>query len=385
MPKKIKVVLISLLIVAGLALSFVGGCTFNLFQPSGSTAVDEINTDLINTVYGMIKAYYVEPDNIDAQKLTEGALKGLMDALDDPHSSYMTKAQFKEMNDSLEGTFEGIGAYVGMENNTVTIIAPIPGTPADKAGIRAGDMILEINGQSTAGMSSNDAVLLIRGPKGTSVTLTILHKNETQTVTLEVVRATIEVPSVELEMYGTIARIGITNFAERTDEELTEVLRTLVDNQATGIILDLRSNPGGYLDVCVRVASHFIEKGTVVSVVDRDGNKTTHSVAGVSPKITLPMVVLVNEYSASASEVLTGALQDYGRAKVAGTITFGKGSVNTLLELPDGSGIYLTIARWYTPNGNLIEGKGITPDETLDYTQVDGIQWAIDYLKAQNN
>jgi len=384
MPKKIKIALISLSIIAGLSLTFIGGCTLDIFKPAtnSTTTVDKINTDLINTVYKLMKDKYVEPDKIDAQKLTEGALKGMVDALNDPHSAYMTKAQFEEFNTSLAGSFEGIGAYVGMDNGTVSVIAPIPGTPAEKAGIKAGDLILAINGQSTAGMNTNDAVLLIRGPKGTTVTLTVLHQNETQTVTMTITRATIDVPSVILEMKGTIAHITITNFAERTNQELTTVLDTISGNSATGIILDLRNNPGGYLDVCISVASHFIDSGVIVSVVDRDGNKTSSSVVSVSPKISLPMVVLVNQYSASASEVLTGALKDYGRATIAGTVTYGKGSVNQLLSLPDGSGVYLTIARWYTPLGTLIEGKGITPDQAVDFTKVDGVQWAIDYLNS---
>ncbi|MDD5191191.1 MAG: S41 family peptidase [Dehalococcoidales bacterium] len=388
MPKKMRITLVSLVITAGLLLSFVGGCSLDLFHGrtattgTTTTTIDKIDTNLINTVYGMIKAKYVEPDKIDAQKLTEGALKGIMDALNDPHSAYMSKSQFAEFSSSLAGNFEGIGAYVGMDNGTVSIIAPIPGTPAAAAGMQAGDLILEINGKSTAGMNANDAVLLIRGPKGTSVTLTVLHKDATQTVTMTITRATIEVPSVILEMKGTIAHITITNFSETTDQDLTPILNTIKGNGATGIVLDLRNNPGGYLDICVRVASHFIDSGTVVTVVDRNGNKTTSSVVSVSPKITLPMVVLVNAYSASASEVLTGALQDYKRATIAGTVTYGKGSVNQLFDLPDGSGIYLTIARWLTPNGHLIEGKGITPDEPLDYTKVDGLQWAIDHLNV---
>ncbi len=387
MSRRLKITIVSLLIAAGLTLSFVGGCSINIFNHGNTTATtaapDKINTDLINTVYNMIKDKYVEPDKIDAQKLTEGALKGMMDALNDPHSSYMTKSQFEDMNSSLSGTFEGIGAYVGMDNGTVSIIAPIPGTPAERAGIKAGDLIMEIDGKSTAGMNANDAVLLIRGPKGTPVTLTVLHKDATQAVTLTINRDTIDVPSVILEMKGTIAHITITNFAERTDEELTTVLKTISGNGTTAIILDLRNDPGGYLDVCVRVASHFVNSGTVVSVIDRDGNKTTSPVMSVSPKITtLPIVILVNQYSASASEVFTGAMKDWGRATVAGTVTYGKGSVNNLLSLPDGSGIYLTVARWYTPNGSLIEGKGITPDQIVDFTQVDGVQWAIDFLNA---
>ena len=388
MSKKLKITLISALVVGGLVLSFVGGCTINFIPRTTTTTAttqnQSLDLNLIDTALGVIKDKYVEPDKIDGTMLTEGAIKGMVDALNDPHSTYLTPEQYQLTQSSLSGNFEGIGAYVGMDNGTVSIIAPIPGTPAEKAGLKAGDLILEIDGKSTAGMNVDEVVLVIRGPKGTSVTLTILHKDETQPVTLTITRAAINVPSVVFEMKGTIADIRITNFSQTTDDEIIPVLQTISNNGATGIILDLRQDPGGYLTTCIAVASHFINDGVVVSVVDRDGNKETSSVVKTSVKTSLPMVVLVDQYSASASEVLTGALQDHQRAVIAGTVTYGKGSVNNLIELPDGSGIYITIARWLTPDGHLIEGKGIQPDQPVDFTKVDGIQWAINYLNSHS-
>jgi carboxyl-terminal processing protease len=309
----------------------------------------------------------------------------MVDSIKDPYSAYMTK-DIAAMNSSdFQGQFEGVGASVGVdENNQVIIVAPIAGSPADKAGIKAGDLLIAVDGKSMTDLTPTDAMVLIRGPKGSTVTLTVLHKDTTTPVDIAIVRATINLDSVSFEMKGDIAYIKITQFTERTDDELSPYLQTISQNGAKGIIIDLRDNPGGILDTVVSDVSHFVKIDPVVSVVDRNGNKTTSSVKNVSPKIyDLPMVVLVNGNSASGSEVFSGALQDDGRALIAGTQTFGKGSVDTLASLSDGSAIYITIARWLTPNGHLIEGKGIQPDQVLDFTTVDGIQWAIDYLHSK--
>jgi len=262
------------------------------------------------------------------------------------------------------------------------IIAPIPDSPAAKAGIKAGDIILEIDGESTSEISLVEAVLYIRGPKGTPVRLLILHQGETEPGDIEIVRDEIEVPSVHFEMKGDIAYINITYFSERTNEELSPVLESMTEEAATGIILDLRSNPGGLLQTVVGVASRFLEEGIVVDVVDNQGEHTTSAAKPKGATTDLPLVVLVDSYSASGSEVLAGALQDHTRAPIAGTKTYGKGSVNILHRLKDGSGLYITTARWLTPNGRPIEGEGITPDYELDLEKVDAIQWAIDYLKS---
>lgn len=384
MTKKMRTALISFCIIIALGLSFAGGCVLNNSKPASSTTTTpELNLKLLEEAYQIILKDYVEPDKIDTQKLNEGILKGLVQGLNDPYSTYLTKEQYQMTVSDFAGQFEGIGAYVGSENGRITIIAPIPDTPADKAGIKSGDTILEVDGKTTTDMSVNEVVLLIRGPKGTPVKLTVLHKDDTEPVTIEIIRAEISTPSVELEMKGDYAHITITEFTERTDDELLPVLKTITDNKAKGIILDLRSNPGGYLSTVVQVASHFLDKGVIVSVVYPDGSKDSNSVSPLSYKIDLPMVVLVDQYSASASEILSGALQDYHRALIAGQKTYGKGSVNQLLELSDGSGIYITIARWVTPNGNIIEGNGIQPDVAVDFGTVDGVQWAIDYLTSQ--
>ena len=231
-------------------------------------------------------------------------------------------------------------------------------------------------------MSLTDAVLSIRGPKGTPVRLLVLHQGETKPEEIEIVRAEIELYSVRFEMMEDIAYINISHFSERTNQELSPVLQSLTQAAATGIILDLRSNPGGLLNVVVDVAGRFLEEGIVVNVVDNQGDSTVTAVNPKGATTDLPLVVLVDSYSASGSEVLAGALQDYDRATIAGTRTYGKGSVNILLQLKDGSGLYITTARWLTPNGRLIEGKGIGPDYELELEGDEAIQWALDYLKG---
>jgi carboxyl-terminal processing protease len=336
----------------------------------------------VDEAWNIIFQDYVDRDKLDASKLSQAAIKGMVEALDDPYTSYLDAETYQLSLSSLEGKFEGIGAQVAIEDSQIIVIAPIVDSPADKVGIRAGDIILEIDGKPTAEMSLAEAVLFIRGPRGTSVKLLVLHQGETEPGEIEIVRAEIELTSVRFEMRQGIAYVNITYFSEGTDEELSPVLDSITSEAATGIILDLRSNPGGLLSAVVDVASHFLKEGVVVDVVDNQGNHTTIAVKPKQVTTDLPLVVLVDSYSASGSEVLAGALQDYGRATIAGTKTFGKGSVNVLHRLKDGSGLYITTARWLTPDGRLIEGEGIAPDYELEVEEEDAIQWAIDYLKS---
>jgi carboxyl-terminal processing protease len=381
MSKTIKTTVITLVIVMCLGLSFWSGCDSDT---ETSPTVDE-ELRVIEQAWEIIFRDYVEPGKLDASALSQAAIDGMVEALNDPYTDYLNPETYQQWLSDLEAKYEGIGAYVGVEDEHITIIAPIAGSPAALAGIRAGDIILEIDGDSTAEMGLTEAVLKIRGPKDTAVTLTVLHRGETEPVEIEIVRSEIELPSVYFEMIDDIAYINITNFTERTDEELARILQDMTAEAPTGIILDLRRNPGGFLQVVVDVASHFLEEGAgedvVVYVVDNQGEQTSRKVERQDITTDLPMVVLVDGYSASGSEVLAGALQDYGRATIAGTTTYGKGSVNVMHDLEDGSGLYITTARWLTPSGRLIESEGIEPDQELD-PEEDAIQWAIDYLKS---
>jgi len=375
MSKKIKIIVVSLLLVATVALSFGAGCAL------GSRTSPEQGLDVIAQAWNIIFQDYVDKGKLDADTLAQGAIRGMVEALDDPYTSYLDAEAYRLSLRGLEGKIEGIGAYVAVKDEQIIIIAPIADSPAERAGIRPGDIILEIDGRSTSGMSLVEAVLSIQGPKGTTVTLLILHQGETEPKVIEIVRAEIELPSVHFEMREDMAYINITNFSERTAEELSSVLETIAQQRASGIILDLRSNPGGLLETVIDVAGFFLKEGVVVEVVDNEGNRTVSSVKPSPITTDLPLVVLVDGYSASGSEVLVGALQDHGRATIAGTKTYGKGSVDILRQLKDGSGIYLTTARWLTPNGHLIEGKGLAPDYELEEGE-DAIQWAIDFLKS---
>jgi carboxyl-terminal processing protease len=373
-----KTIGLSLLLAVIVALSFVAGYTLGSHSPT--VAPDEL--DKVIKVWDIIFEQYVAPEQLDDDKLTEGAIRGMLEALDDPHTAYLDAETYQRLVESMEGEYEGIGAQVAIRDGQIIIIAPIPDTPAAEAGILAGDRIMKIDGQSTEGMSLEEAVIRIRGAEGTQVDLHILHEGGAEEELIEIVRAKIEVPSVYFEIKETIAHISISHFAERTAEELDPVMRDIAQGNATGIVLDLRSNGGGLLQTVVYVASHFLDGGVVVYIVDRQGESKALEVLSFIEDTDLPMVVLVDEYSASGSEVLAGALQDYGRATIAGQTTFGKGSANNLLELGDGTGLYITTARWLTPNGRLIEGEGLVPDYELDLEEVDAVQWAIDYLQG---
>ncbi len=378
MSTKTKIWL-SLLLVAALIVSFGFGYSLGFVATPSGAAFDSVEQ-----AWNIILNDYVEPDKLDVNQLSQAAIEGMLEALDDPYTTYLDSEAYQFSLDDLEGKFEGIGATVSMnEDDQIEIIAPLANSPAAEAGIQPGDIILGIDGESTAGMGLYEAILEIRGPEGTSVSLLILHADETEPVEIVIVRGVIELASVHLEMRGDIACITITEFNERTNAELAPVLEDIESAGASGIVLDLRSNPGGLLSAVINVASRFLGEGiAIVSIRDNKGN--IENIKSNNQDITtgLPLIVLVDGYSASGSEVLAGALQDHGRALIAGTITYGKGSVNYLIQLVDGSGIYITAARWLTPDGRLIEGEGITPDIELEIGGDEAIQWAIDYLHS---
>jgi carboxyl-terminal processing protease len=312
-----------------------------------------------NSIYG---------GELDAKSLSEGAVHGMMQSLDDPYAAYLDPELYSMQQEDLEGSFEGVGARVAMRNGQVMILAPLPGSPAESAGIRPGDIIIEVDGESTVDMNLYEVVALIRGPSGTTVSLGIQHEGEDKPVTIDVTRERIDVPSVTLvEMLpGDVAHVRIEEFSDDTDEEFEAVRAEIQKEGARGLVLDLRNNPGGILESVVNTASWFLKDGLVLYEIDSKGSRTEWQVRKVGQVIELPIVVLVNQFSASGSEVLAGALQDRGEAIVVGEKTFGKGSVNTLQPLSDGSAVYYTIARWYTPNGRLIEGEGLQPDITVE-------------------
>jgi carboxyl-terminal processing protease len=338
------------------------------------------NLAVIEEAWDIIHEDYVDPSVIDSEALAHAAVQAMMDTLDDPHSLYMNAEMYQAIMKEWEGKYVGIGASVSDADGEITIVSVTPGSPAEEAGIMAGDVILEIDGTSTEGMSLTESVSLVRGEEGTKVTLLVRHEGESGTELIEITRAEIEASSVYFEMMDDIAYISISQFTDTTNDDLTPVLQELAQNGAKGIILDLRDNPGGLEIAVVNVASRFVTEGdTILTIRYNDGSETVDSANHQIFTTDLPVVVLVNANSASASEVLSGALQDYGIAVIAGEVTFGKGSVNQTAALPDGSAIYISIARWYTPNGHMIEGQGITPDYTLDES-TDWVQWALDYL-----
>jgi carboxyl-terminal processing protease len=375
MSSRLKYTLGSLLAVVALIFSFgLGHFAALLAPPDG----DEL--DRVIEAWATLTGEYVEPGSIDKNALAEAAINGMMDYLGDPYSAYLDSAAYRATMDDFAGTYTGIGAEMAIREETLVVLTVYPDTPAESSGLTPGDIITGVDGTATAGLNMTELGLLVRGDAGTPVTLTVDRNDNTLSLTMT--RAVITPPSVRFEMRGDIAYVSISSFNEHTDEEMGPVIRDINSSGAVGIILDLRYNPGGLVTTVVNTASHFLPAGEVLFTVrDNDGKEVVHKTVARSATTDLPMVVLVNQYSASGSEVLSGALQDHERAVVAGHQTFGKGSVNQLFQLSGGTGIYLTIARWYTPDGHLIEGVGITPDHVLTLQGDDLVTWAADYLK----
>lgn len=347
-----------------LLITFIafGGVAVGRWSAAQNT--DSVYEDLrtFTEVFSTIKKNYV--DDVNSKELIRSALKGMVNSLD-PHSAYLTPEAYKEFQTETKGEFGGIGIQIGIKDGTLTVIAPIEDTPAFKAGIKAGDKIIKIDGQSTKDMNINDAVSKMRGSKGKPVTLTIQREGWKESKDITIVRDIIKIKSIKYKMIDNeVGYIKLVQFQETTAQDLSSALKNLKEKGMESLILDLRNNPGGLLNSAVDVAEQFLPpKHLVVSIKGRKGEKIDYFTEGLRPVYDkIPMIVLVNQGSASASEIVAGALQDWGRAPILGVQTFGKGSVQSLIPLSDGSALKLTTAKYYTPKGKSIHAVGIMPD-----------------------
>jgi carboxyl-terminal processing protease len=352
-------------ILLGLALSVSFGVFANKQDGADAVPLEDLRT--FTDVYMRIKRNYVE--EVDDATLLENAIRGMLSGLD-PHSSYLSERDFRDLQIGTSGEFGGLGIEVGMEDGFVKVIAPIDDTPASRAGVKAGDLIIRLDDKPVKGMTLNEAVNEMRGPKGTDITLTIIRQGVDQPLRITLTRDVIRVRSVRSEMLEPgFGYVRISNFQSKTAQNLVEEVQKLQrdGNGLRGLILDLRNNPGGVLNGAVGVSDAFLEDGLIVYTEGRTADSQFRYQA--SPGDVLkgaPMVVLVNEGSASASEIVAGALQDHQRAVIMGTQTFGKGSVQTILPLRQETALKLTTARYYTPNGRSIQAEGIVPDIKLE-------------------
>jgi carboxyl-terminal processing protease len=315
--------------------------------------------------------YYVENDYVDPvdeKTLIQGAIKGMLSTLD-PHSIYLTPDIYHELKVDTVGKFGGVGLEVTLKDGILTVVSPMEGTPADRAGIHPGDRVVKIDGQITRDMNLSDAVKKMRGIRKSKVTLTLYRDGWKGPRDFALQRETINVKSVRSELIdGKYAYVRITSFQERTQEDLLKALNALqksANGRLKGIIIDLRNNPGGLLDQAVEVSDLFIKDGIIVSTQGRTHKMDERRATGKAPFPDIPVAILVNGGSASASEIFAGAMQDYGRGHLIGTQTFGKGSVQTVIDMGEDTGLKLTVARYYTPKNRRIDGKGITPDEVV--------------------
>ncbi len=356
--KKQFIIIIALFLALGV---FIGGGKVHRVGADINSTYEKLK--ILADVLALVEKNYVEPVKITT--LVNGAINGMLETLD-PHSSFMTPDVFKEMQTETRGTFGGVGFEITIRDKVLTVVAPIEDTPAFRAGIQSGDLILRIDGKSTKDMNLMDAVKVMRGPEGTKVTITIMRTGFTEPQDLTLTRAIIPIRSVRSKMleegYG---YVKINQFIEKTHADMKAALEKLESKEGTlkGLILDLRNDPGGLLEQAVKVADEFLEAGMIVYTEGRvEGQKMKFYAQKKAKVRDYPMMVLVNAGSASASEIVAGALQDHGRAVILGTPTFGKGSVQTIIPLEDGSAVRLTTARYYTPNGRSIQAQGIVPD-----------------------
>lgn len=353
--------------------------------PPPSAAVD---FSLFWDVWQRLFRYYLDARLLDPQKMVYGAISGMVNALDDPYTVFLPPKENSEFKEDLGGAFDGIGAQLGLKDNRVIIVAPLKNSPAEKAGILAGDLITKVDSEDTIGWTVARAVAKIRGPRGTLVTLTIAREKQPNPVDITVKRDTITVPSVTewvkdvsqiseisglpnavgmTKKSGKIAYLGLSRFGDRTNDEWDKAVVALLaaekaDGNLKGLVFDLRNNPGGYLEGSVFIASEFVRSGTIVTQVNSDGTRDNYTVDRQGKLLDIPLMVLVNRGSASAAEIVAGAIRDNKRGTIVGETTFGKGSVQTPQELAGGAGLHITTGKWLLPSGDSINKKGVAPD-----------------------
>ena len=333
------------------------------------SAEKKIDFSLFWKVWDLVREKHVNKNTLDAQKMIYGAINGMLRATDDPYSYFFNPEESKSFSQDIEGSFEGIGAELGMKDNILTVVAPLEGSPAQKAGLMPGDKIIKIDGKISSDMSIDEAVDAVRGKKGTEVKLTILRLGEQETRDIPIIRDIIEIKSVKLEFKDDIAYLKIIKFGENTSREFDDAMNQVISKKAKGLVLDLRNNPGGLLDKAVDVANRMLPKESVVVIEeDSEGKKESVMTIGGDKLSSIQTVVLINEGSASASEILAGALHDDEGITLIGKKSFGKGSVQELIKLSGNSSVKITVAKWLTPKGDYIMEKGITPDIEVDLT-----------------
>jgi carboxyl-terminal processing protease len=335
-----------------------------------------VDLSLFWKVWDILESSYIDTSKLDTQQMVYGAIKGMVSSLSDPYTLFMNPKETEDFRNSLSGDLQGIGTELSIKDGHLVVVSPLKNSPAEQAGIKPGDIIYKIDGVLTTNMSLTDAVSRIRGPKGTTVSLVILRENNNNPLELTITRQDIKVPSVSWEMkVNTIAYISINQFGDDTTKEFNNAVNEILLKKPKGVILDLRFNGGGYLDGAVDIVSEFIDSGVVTTVKKRTEtgkeNVEVQKVNGHARLGKLPLVVLINEGSASASEIVAGAVQDYKRGTLIGTKSFGKGTVQELQPLSDGSSLRITIAKWFTPNNKNIDQTGIVPDIVIPTSNVD--------------
>ncbi len=384
--KKIFIAVALINIVLAFVLGFFAGTTHNiqkqLTDSSGNVEItkvldlysktrsSEVKFDQFWQVWDMVKKSYVHQP-VDETKLFYGAIQGMVAGLEDPYTVYFPPKKAEEFAGDLSGKFEGIGAEIGKKDNLLTIIAPLPGSPAEKAGVRPGDKIYAIDKKDATTLEVEEAVKMIRGEHGTEVTLTLSHEGPEKMQDIVIKRDKIVVPTVVWEKKDKgVAYLRVSIFNQETMEQFRKSVAEILAIHPTGLILDMRSNPGGYLDTSVAVASEWIKEGVIVRERFNDKTVKEYTSIGNHRFLGIPTVVLVDEGTASGSEIVAGALQDYGLATLVGKKTFGKGSVQTVEPLDDGSALKLTIANWFTPKDRAIDKLGVTPDVVIEGDQL---------------
>ena len=332
---------------------------------------EEVDFSLFWEAWHVLEERFVDPEKIDYQKMIYGAISGMVQSLKDPYTIFMTPQETKLFKEEMIGEFEGVGMKIGIRDGELTIIAPLEGTPAQRAGLRAGDKIIKIDDVDARNLTLKEAVRLIRGPKGTEVILTIWREDWVRPREFRIIRDIIEIPSLRWEIKNdNIAYIKLYNFTEKTPSEFDKMAVEILNSPAQKIILDLRNNPGGYLEVAQHVAGWFLERGQVVVIEERGEERKEYKAKGNAKLLPYPLVVLINQGSASGSEILAGALRDNRGILLIGERTFGKGSIQELVKI-NRSSLKITIARWLTPHGQLIDGVGLEPDIKIEMTEED--------------